>query len=234
MKKYIFLLTFGVMSLIFSQTTGRLSGQVLKKEFIGDKRYEPLKDAVVSILGTNMKDTTDFEGVYHIFRVEPGVYTVTCEYDNYPKLQRKFVKVKERYLSNLDFDVYPFEIKLDSMHIDYDESYYIMWESQKITGVIKDESGNSISGVIVVVEGTLYGAQTDENGIYQIQLKQGEYSLKCEHKDYQKLTNNLFRISEGKTTIKNFVLQHSEKIDSIECKEIQILRKIENSSQLFI
>lgn len=207
MKRYTFsIITVGLIGILLSQTTGKIKGQVIKMEFIGDKQCVLLKDAIVSIIGTDFKDTTDFEGTYCILYVKQGEYSLKCEYKDYPERVNKFIKIRQGLTSTSDFYMYPLEIKLDSMHIDYDESYYKMWESQMITGVIKDESGNPIAGAIVIVEGTLNGAQTDENGIYQIQLKQGEYYLKCEHKDYQKKVNNHFKINEGKTTTLNIIL----------------------------
>ena len=54
--------------MIFTQTTGKISGLVL------DKDNNPVIGASVAITETNIGTATDVEGYYYIINVSPGSY----------------------------------------------------------------------------------------------------------------------------------------------------------------
>lgn len=73
----------------------------------------------------------------------------------------------------------------------------------KITGrVIDEESGQPLAGANVLVEGTGYGAVTDENGLYRIEdLFVGEYTLQASYLGYETKHVNVFVHRDATTTV---------------------------------
>jgi tetratricopeptide (TPR) repeat protein len=71
-----------------SSLPGKLVGTI-----VDVKSDEGLPGAEVTILGTNMKATTDIDGSFQIKEVTPGVFTVQAKMIGYKTIQRKGVKV---------------------------------------------------------------------------------------------------------------------------------------------
>jgi predicted acetyltransferase len=72
-------------------------------------------------------------------------------------------------------------------------------ESVTITGKVKDESGNPIPGVYVLIKGTSKGTVTDQNGNYKITVEQKEASLVFSFIGYSTVTEKV----SGRTVINN-------------------------------
>ncbi len=75
-------------------------------------------------------------------------------------------------------------------------------QSGKIAGYVKDaKTGEAILGANVILEGTYYGAATDENGYYYIiNVAPGVYTLKVSSIGYQTVKITNVRINIDKTT----------------------------------
>ena len=55
----------------------------------------------------------------------------------------------------------------------------------KIKGIVLDEGGDPLPGANIVVEGTTWGAEADEDGYYYIiGVRAGTYTLKAEFVGY--------------------------------------------------
>ena len=50
-------------------------------------------------------------------------------------------------------------------------------QERKVTGVVKDEQGNVLPGVAIVIKGTTMGTSTDADGKYSLTLPEGDYTL---------------------------------------------------------
>ena len=50
-------------------------------------------------------------------------------------------------------------------------------QERKVTGVVKDERGNVLPGVAIVIKGTTMGTSTDADGKYSLTLPEGDYTL---------------------------------------------------------
>ena len=72
----------------------------------------------------------------------------------------------------------------------------------KLTGVVKDEeSGNSLIGCNIIINGTLLGASSNEKGDYYIlNIPPGKYNIRYEMMGYKKLIQESVSISIDKTT----------------------------------
>jgi len=83
-------------------------------------------------------------------------------------------------------------------------------QTSEITGTVTDsESGNSLPGVNVVIEGTTQGAATNSDGQYSISgLDPGEYELRASFVGYQAVTKTI-EVGAGETTTVDFALQPS-------------------------
>lgn len=77
-----------------------------------------------------------------------------------------------------------------------------------ITGTVKDEKGNAISGVSVVVKGTKRGTSTDKEGHFKIEANEGDV-LEFSFVGYKKVSRNV-----GKSDHITVVMQISETVSS--------------------
>jgi outer membrane receptor protein involved in Fe transport len=74
-------------------------------------------------------------------------------------------------------------------------------QTGKVSGYVTDETGNPVLGANVILEGTYYGAATDENGYYYIiNVAPGKYTLKVSSIGYQTVKVTNVRINIDKTT----------------------------------
>lgn len=82
-------------------------------------------------------------------------------------------------------------------------------QSGKITGTVTDaQSGETLPGVNVVIEGTLQGAVTNTSGFYFINnVRPGTYNLQASFIGYVTVTASNVRVSTGLTTEIDFDLQ---------------------------
>jgi hypothetical protein len=75
----------------------------------------------------------------------------------------------------------------------------------KIKGVVTDENGEPLPCTYVVVEGTTWGAEADEDGYYTIfGVRAGTYTLKAEYLGYEFKEINDVKVRVGLTTTHNF------------------------------
>ena len=91
----------------------------------------------------------------------------------------------------------------------------------KVSGKITDsKTGNGLAGVNVFLEGTAYGAATDEFGEYIINnIPPGNYTVKASYIGYTSYKYTNVRVSLDRTTTQNFKL--SEAV--IEGEEVVVL-----------
>lgn len=78
-----------------------------------------------------------------------------------------------------------------------------------IRGIIKDKaSGEALIGVNISVQGTYYGASTDEDGFYLIpNVTPGEYALEVAYIGYKVVQQTGVRIAPGESVTLNFALE---------------------------
>ncbi|WP_420603902.1 TonB-dependent receptor domain-containing protein [Flagellimonas sp.] len=79
-------------------TTGSIVGKMTDKEL----NDEPLAFANVLIKGTTQGTTSDFDGLYEISGVEPGVYTVVFSYLGYETIEIPNVEVVADKVTSID------------------------------------------------------------------------------------------------------------------------------------
>lgn len=97
----------------------------------------------------------------------------------------------------------------------------ILAATGKIRGTVKDmETGDPLIGANIVIQGTIMGAATDENGEFIIlNVPVGKYNLVATYLGYQKVTVTDLVVNEGLTTYQNFAM--SKQV--LEGKEVVIV-----------
>jgi outer membrane receptor protein involved in Fe transport len=81
----------------------------------------------------------------------------------------------------------------------------------KIKGVVLDENGEPLPGANIVVEGTTWGAESDEDGYYYIiGVRAGTYSMKAQFIGYAPREAKDVRVRVGLTTTQNFKMSSEE------------------------
>ncbi len=87
----------------------------------------------------------------------------------------------------------------------------------KIKGVVLDEQGDPLPGANIMVVGTTWGAEADEDGYYYIiGVRAGTYTLKTEFVGYAPKEAKDIKVRVGLTTTQNFKMSSEE----IELQEI--------------
>ena len=101
--------------------------------------------------------------------------------------------------------------------------------STTITGRISDEeNGTPLIGSSVYLEGTSYGATTDEFGQYILMaVPNGEYNLIVKYLGYQDFIQKI-SITEDKQMVMNFSL----KLSNIEVKGADIIGNVEKQDKI--
>ncbi len=100
MRKSVALLVLIVLpTLIFAQTSGKLSG------VITDENGNPLAGANVLLVGTTQGTATDADGQYYILNVPVGTYSVRTEYIGYKTFTVDNVHVSADLTTWLDFNL---------------------------------------------------------------------------------------------------------------------------------
>ena len=102
----LFILTFSILFVfplvIFSGTTGKLTGVVIDSE-----TKSPLPGANVIVEGTSIGAATDMEGNYIIINVPPGVYTLKAMMMGYTTTNITNVRVNVNLTSTVNFELKP-------------------------------------------------------------------------------------------------------------------------------
>lgn len=98
--KYILLIStlFVGLQISAQETTGSIVGKLTDKEL----NNEPLAFANVLLKGTTQGTTSDFDGLYEISGVEPGVYTVVFSYLGYETIEIPNIEVIADKVTNID------------------------------------------------------------------------------------------------------------------------------------
>ena len=90
MKKFLTLFLFFVTVTLTAQESGSIEGMVLDNEI----NNEPLAFATVTVKGTDMRTTTDLDGI-HRLKINPGKYTLVFNFPGYQKVEVPNIIVKE-------------------------------------------------------------------------------------------------------------------------------------------
>ena len=98
-------------------------------------------------------------------------------------------------------------------------------QSRLISGTVKDEAGNLLSGVTVVVKGTSNGTVTDINGAYQISVNAGAKYLVftyigLEQKEVRITKSNRINVvlKNANMVLEDIVFTEAEAVKSYEIK----------------
>ena len=89
MKKLLLFVLLICLSKGVAQDTGSIVGKLIDKE-VND---EPLPFANVLIKGTTKGTTSDFDGLYQIADIEPGIYTLVFSYLGYGTVELPNIEV---------------------------------------------------------------------------------------------------------------------------------------------
>ena len=97
MKSLLLVLSLVFSSLCFAQNTGSIIGVVLDNESFN----EPLMYANVSIEGTNLKSSSDADGLFHFDNLADGSYNLVFSFNGYEtkELRVKVVSSKQTNVS---------------------------------------------------------------------------------------------------------------------------------------
>lgn len=98
-KRFLSLIAFQFCVIFaFGQETGGVVGKLLDAEL----NNEPLAFANILIKGTTTGTTSDFDGLYEIDGLEPGIYTVVYSYLGYETVEIPNVEILAGKVTNID------------------------------------------------------------------------------------------------------------------------------------
>ena len=113
MKSKLLLIAFLILNVIpaLSQN-GTITGKVTDKE-----TGEEIVGAAVIIAGTMTGSATDFLGDYRITGVEPGTYTLRCQFISYEPLEKANITIKAGEGNVINFELSSAELRLDEVKV---------------------------------------------------------------------------------------------------------------------
>lgn len=97
---WLFILLFGLFSIVSAGTTGKLAGRVVDKQ-----SGEPLIGANILIKDTQFGAATDLDGYYSILNLPPGNYVLQAIYIGYQTIEITNVTVSVDLTTNIDFEL---------------------------------------------------------------------------------------------------------------------------------
>ncbi len=100
-------------SLIIAGTTGKIAGKVTDA-----KTKEGIPSAAVSIAGTTLGASTDFEGNYVIINVPPGTYSVSVSYVGYQPTRVNNIGVNVDYTSTVNIQLNESSVELNEFIVE--------------------------------------------------------------------------------------------------------------------
>ena len=89
-----------IISNIFSQTTGKISGKVIDAD-----TNEPIMGANILVLGTNMGTSSDVDGNYYLINLDPISYDITVSVIGYQQTIYKNIVVSVNRTTNLNINI---------------------------------------------------------------------------------------------------------------------------------
>lgn len=168
-----FYLFFSVLiyssSLLYSQTSGKISGNIKDKA-----TGEALPFANVFVEGTSLGAASDLDGNYTIINVAPGVYRVTASVVGYQKQTVTDVRVNVDFTTRLNFELSTGAVDLPTIVVQGERNPLIRQDLTNPTVAITEESIqelpiDQISDVISLQAGVV----VDNNGALHVR---GGYS----------------------------------------------------------
>lgn len=138
--KTILKLTFFFFTAITIGQNGTIAGKLTDREY----NNEPLPFANVFIKGTTIGVTSDFDGLYTIENLKPGIYNVVFSYVGYETVEIPNVEVTANNITNIDLPMKASAAALDEVVIKTTvsrESEVALLLEQKKATTIKESIG---------------------------------------------------------------------------------------------
>ncbi len=150
MKTILTTLLLVATAQIFAQNTGSIGGTLTDKEL----NNEPLAFANILIEGTTKGTTSDFDGLYEITNLEPGIYTVIFSFLGYETVSMPNVKVEAGKISTINLAMSANAgVELDAVTVTTvarKDSETALLLDQKKASVVKESIGSIQLGKIGV------------------------------------------------------------------------------------
>lgn len=153
--------------------------------WVKDNQSVPISGAVVTTNVGGYSTTTDASGNYTISNVNPATYSVTASKSGWTNTTNSNVIVSSGQVAVCN----------------------ITMQRGTISGWVKDQSNNPLSGALVVTNTGGYSATTDGNGNYTIpNVLPGTYDVTASKNGYQPITAAAQIVTGAQTTTVNFNL----------------------------
>ncbi|MBT8262115.1 MAG: carboxypeptidase-like regulatory domain-containing protein [Bacteroidia bacterium] len=141
MKNLVTLIFLGFVSLTSAQSSGSIVGKLTDKDF----NNEPLAFANVVIKGTSTGTTSDFDGLYELANVSPGIYTIVYSFVGYETIEIDNVQVEANKVTTVNVPMGASAAALDEIVIRTStrkESEVALLLEQKKATTIKQSIGS--------------------------------------------------------------------------------------------
>lgn len=140
MKTILKLTFYFVTAITFAQQNGTIAGKLTDTQY----NNEPLPFANVFIKGTTIGVTSDFDGLYKIGNLKPGIYNLVFSYVGYETVEIPHVEVTANNVTNIDVLMKASAAALDEVVIKTQvrrESEVVLLLEQKKATTIKESIG---------------------------------------------------------------------------------------------
>ncbi len=192
---------------------GRITGEL--KGIVVDEKGDPVKGAVVAIDGTHWTCTTDESGTYNINGIKAATYSVTVTDSNKTISVNKDIHIDVGLTVTENFKLVPKESLNELQKLPTPLKKY---PTGSIQGKVLDDQGNPLPGANIMVLGTTWGAEADDDGNFNIsEIRTGTYTFKAEFVGYTPLEVRDVKIaSDSNNAVKFKLRQERLHFDSIQ------------------
>tara|TARA_B100000003_G_C10929954_1_gene370721 strand:- start:74 stop:2773 length:2700 start_codon:yes stop_codon:yes gene_type:complete len=148
--KRISLLCAFILSFLFSQTTGKISG------IISDKaNLSPLPGANIYLMNTSYGTSSDNDGRFSLINIPPGTYTLKADMIGYKTIQVDKMVISVNRTSNLNLEMEQTIIEGEVITVEVER----LSQKKDQTGTIKNISGEEINALAVEAVGSVINMQ---------------------------------------------------------------------------
>jgi len=134
------ILLIGVVSISFSQTTGKLTGTIVEKQ-----SKAPLPGANIIIDNTSFGTSADVAGQFYIINIPPGEYSASILMMGYKTVKIPDIRISTNRSITLDIEMEQTVIKGEVVTVEVER----LAQKKDQTGTIKNISGDEITSLAV-------------------------------------------------------------------------------------
>ncbi len=151
-----YLAYFFYVSILFCQTTGKISGFIIDSEL-----NKPIAGANIVVQGTSLGTASDEDGLFYILNLSPGKYSVECSFIGYQTTLVEDVRVSVNRTTPLNIELNQAAIKGATVYVKADQVSIKKDQTSTVKNISSEQIDilpvENVSGIINMQSGVVDG-----------------------------------------------------------------------------